>query len=108
MLWFIPSRVIFLSLGFGFFWLPHVPHDVTQEQNFTQATTIRLGSEWLMGPLLQNQNFHLIHHLFPMTPFYNNRKVWRLLESELRKKDLAIQYNFAIQPTIYPATSTSV
>ena len=101
MLWFIPSRIIFLSLGFGFFWLPHVPHTVTQEENFTEATTIREGMEWLMGPALQNQNFHLIHHLFPMTPFYNNRKVWKLLEAELRKKDLAIQHNFAIHPTIH-------
>jgi beta-carotene hydroxylase len=101
MLWFVPSRIIFLMLGFSFFWLPHVPHDVTQEENFTQATTIRLGLEWFMGPLLQNQNFHLIHHLFPMTPFYNNDKVWRLLESELRKKDLAIQHGFAIRPVIY-------
>jgi beta-carotene hydroxylase len=102
-LWFIPSRLILLMLGFSFFWLPHVPHDVSQEENFTQATTVRLGHEWLMGPLLQHQNFHLIHHLFPMTPFYNNPKVWRLLEAELRKKDLAIQHGLAIQPTIYPA-----
>lgn len=103
MLWFIPSRVIFLTLGFSFFWLPHVPHDTAQEENFTRATTIREGHEWLMGPALQCQNFHLIHHLFPMTPFYNNQKVWKLLESELRKKDLAIQHGFAIHPTFYPA-----
>jgi beta-carotene hydroxylase len=103
MLWFIPSRVIFLTLGFSFFWLPHVPHDVSQEDNFTQATTIREGVEWFMGPALQNQNFHLVHHLFPMTPFYNNAKVWRLLEPQLRHKDLAIQHYFAIRPTIYRA-----
>jgi len=103
-LWFIPSRLILLMLGFSFFWLPHVPHDVTQEENFTQATTVRIGHEWLLGPLMQHQNYHLIHHLFPMTPFYNNPKVWRLLEAELRKKDLAIQHGFAIHPTIYPAT----
>jgi beta-carotene hydroxylase len=103
MLWFIPSRVIFLTLGFSFFWLPHVPHDTEQEKDFTRATTIREGAEWFMGPALQNQNFHLIHHLYPMTPFYNNRKVWYLLEAELRKKDLAIQHNFAIRPTIHPA-----
>jgi beta-carotene hydroxylase len=106
MLWFIPSRIIFLSLGFSFFWLPHVPHTVTQEENFTEATTIREGMEWLMGPALQNQNFHLIHHLFPMTPFYNNRKVWQLLETELRKKDLVIQHNFAIRPTIHRGTDS--
>jgi fatty acid desaturase len=103
MLWFIPSRVIFLTLGFSFFWLPHVPHDTEQEHNFTRATSVRLGHEWLLGPALQCQNYHLIHHLFPMTPFYNNEKVWKLLEPQLRRKDLAIQYGFAIRPTIHPA-----
>jgi fatty acid desaturase len=101
MLWFIPSRVIFLTLGFSFFWLPHVPHDVEQEHNFTRATTIREGAEWLMGPALQNQNYHLIHHLYPMTPFYNNHKVWHLLEPELRKKELAIQRKWAIKPDLH-------
>jgi beta-carotene hydroxylase len=101
MLWFIPSRFILLTLGFSFFWLPHVPHDVSQEQNFTRATTVRLGYERLMNLLLQHQNFHLIHHLYPNTPFYNNGKVWHLIEAELRKQDLAIQHGFAIQPVIY-------
>jgi fatty acid desaturase len=107
MLWFIPSRVIFLTLGFSFFWLPHVPHDVEQEKNFTGATTIREGAEWFMGLVLQNQNFHLIHHLYPMTPFYNNHRVWHLLEPELRKKDLAIQHNFSIRPVRYPAAPSA-
>jgi fatty acid desaturase len=107
MLWFIPSRIIFLTLGFSFFWLPHVPHDVEQEQDFTRATTIRMGHERFMGLALQNQNFHLIHHLFPMTPFYNNHKVWYLLEGQLRKKDLVIQHNFAIRPKLHPAPTGS-
>lgn len=108
MLWFIPSRLIFVILGFTFFWLPHLPHDVTQEENFTRATTIREGYEWLLGPALQYQNAHLIHHLYPMTPFYNNVKVWKLLEPELRKKDLAIQHGFALRPTIYLAPKTAL
>jgi fatty acid desaturase len=103
MLWFLPSRVIFLTLGFSFFWLPHVPHDVEQEKDFTRATTIREGAEWFMGPALQNQNFHLIHHLYPMTPFYNNRRVWQILEPALRRKDLAIQHGFAIRPRLHAA-----
>jgi fatty acid desaturase len=103
MLWFIPSRIIFLTLGFSFFWLPHVPHDTRQEENLTRATSVRLGHEWLMGPALQNQNYHLIHHLYPMTPFFNNRKVWLLIEPNLRQRDLAVQHNFNIRPTIYPA-----
>ena len=103
MLWFIPSRVIFLTLGFSFFWLPHVPHDTRQEDNLTRATAVRIGHEWLLGPLLQNQNYHLIHHLYPMTPFYNNRKVWRLIESQLRQRELAVQHGFDLHPTIYAA-----
>lgn len=103
MLWVIPSRLIQMALGFSFFWLPHVPHDVSQEENFTRATTIRQGHEWFMGPVLQYQNFHLIHHLYPATPFYNNGKVYRLIERELQHKDLAVQHGFAIHPTIHPA-----
>ena len=100
MLWFVPSRLVMLMLGFSFFWLPHVPHDVSQAENFTRATTVRFGWEWLLGPALQYQNYHLIHHLYPMTPFYNNYKVWKLLEPALMKQDLAIQHNFAIHPEI--------
>ncbi len=102
MLWFVPSRMILLMLGFSFFWLPHVPHDTKQEENYTRATTVRHGFEWILNPVLQYQNYHLIHHLYPMTPFYNNEKVYRLLEPELKRHDLAVQHNFAIKPTIYP------
>ena len=102
MLWFVPSRLIFIMLGFTFFWLPHVPHDTVQADNFTRATTIREGHEWFMAPALQYQHVHLIHHLFPMTPFYNNDKVWKLVEPLLRQKELAIQHGFAIQPVIHP------
>ncbi|WP_293389534.1 fatty acid desaturase [Nevskia sp.] len=107
MLWLVPSRMIFLTLGFSFFWLPHVPHDVRQDENLTKATAIRLGHESFMTPALQYQNFHLIHHLYPTTPFYNNVRVWQLLEPALRQRDLAIQYGFAIRPTIHPAPGSA-
>lgn len=98
MLWFIPSRLLLIALGFSFFWLPHVPHDTPQAANFTRATTVRIGHEWFLTPALQAQNYHLIHHLYPTTPFYNNLKVWRLLEEELRQYELSIQRGFAIRP----------
>jgi len=101
-LWFVPSRLTQLTLGFAFFWLPHEPHDVSQAENFTRATTVRQGLEWLMSPLLQYQNYHLVHHLFPRTPFFRNGEMWRLLEPVLRRYELAIQHDFAIKPTIYP------
>jgi beta-carotene hydroxylase len=104
LLWLLPTRIAGLLLGFTFFWLPHVPHDVSQEQNFFRATTVRLGLEWVMTPLLQYQNYHLLHHLYPSTPFYNNGRLWRLLEPELRRHELAIQHGLAIRPTIYPGS----
>ena len=99
-LWFIPSRITQLLLGLVFFWLPHIPHDTRQQDDFTRATTIRPEREWLFSPLLQWQNFHLLHHLYPTTPFYNNAKLWHLLEPELRRHTLAIQHGFAIEPEI--------
>lgn len=100
LLWLIPSRIMFLLMGFSFFWLPHVPHEVTQKENFTRATTIRKGWEGLLNIALQYQNYHLIHHLFPMTPFYNNYKVYKLIESDLDRYELAIQKNMHINPDI--------
>jgi len=103
MLWFLPTRILGITLGFTFFWLPHVPHEVSAAQDPYRATTIRRGLEWLMTPVLQHQNYHLIHHLYPRTPFYNNLRVWRLIEPELRQHELAVQHGFDIHPTIEAA-----
>jgi beta-carotene hydroxylase len=100
MLWFIPARVTMLIFGFLFFWLPHAKDDVTAQENLTLATAHRLGHEWLLGPLLQFHNYHLLHHLWPATPPYRHPSVWRLMEPELRQRELAIQHGFAITPTI--------
>ncbi len=100
LLWFVPTRITFTLLGFAFFYLPHNPHDVTQEENATRATTLRMGSEWLLTPVLQFHNYHMIHHLFPSTPFYNIIRVWQILEPDFRTFDLAIQHHFALNPAI--------
>lgn len=103
-LWFIPSRLAFIGIGFSFFWLPHAhaPNEhmeLEQVKNYTLATTLRIGMERVLNPLLQYQNYHLIHHLWPTTPFYNNEKVWHLVEPELRQRDLAIVKPLDIQPS---------
>jgi len=97
----VPSRIALIGLGFTFFWLPHVPHDTAQADNFTRASTVRLGHERFMNIALQYQNFHLLHHMYPTTPHYNNTKLWHLLEPMLRQRELAIQQGFAIQPEIW-------
>lgn len=101
LLWFIPSRVTFLLVGCVFFWLPHVKDDVESEDDLTLATSVRLGHEWLLTPVCQFHNYHLMHHLFPTMPAYQHLKAWRVLEPELMKRNLQIQHGFAIQPTVH-------
>ncbi|MGI9346782.1 MAG: fatty acid desaturase [Gammaproteobacteria bacterium] len=109
MLWLIPSRLGFIGMGYAFFWLPHAHwpnpgRNLKQSDNFTLATLVRTGGERILTPLLQYQNHHLIHHLWPTTPFYNNAKLWHLLEDEIRERDLAEVHGLQIQPT-YNITS---
>ncbi|MCY1262357.1 Fatty acid desaturase [compost metagenome] len=100
-LWFIPARLTFMSVGFMFFWLPHVKDDVSSEEDLTLATSMRLGHEWLLTPLCQCHNYHLIHHLFPTMPSYRHTRAWQALEPELMQRNLQIQHGFAIQPVVH-------
>ena len=103
LLWLLPTRIAFIGIGFSFFWLPHVhwpdpERNLKQSDNPTLATAVREDYPAFFTPVFACQNFHLIHHLWPTTPFYNNRKLWLLVEDELRQRDLAIQRGFSIQP----------
>lgn len=100
----IPSRIMFVFIGFTFFWLPHNhwsgdEAEYEQRKNYSIATSIREGREGLMNFLLQYQNYHLVHHMWPTTPFYNNEKVFRLLESEFRQRDLFVAKDFDVFPS---------
>jgi fatty acid desaturase len=119
MLWFIPSRIVTALIAFVFLWLPHLDGDengqlahITTAQstadNLTAGTTVRIGHERLLDPLMQWHNYHLIHHLWPSTPSYNHRAVWRLMEPELRSRELRIQHGFALIPTLHRAGTTAV
>ena len=119
MLWFIPSRIVVGLVSFVFLWLPHLERDengrlahITSDDpamdHLTTGTTVRIGSEGLLDPLMQWHNYHLIHHLWPTTPSYNHRAVWRLMEPELRARALRIQHGYALTPTFHPAGTTAV
>lgn len=80
--WFIPSRIAIVFLAFAFDFLPHWPHAVPERENKYQATSNRVGLEWLLTPVLLYQNYHLVHHLYPRVPFYRYLKVWKGNEAE--------------------------
>ena len=98
MLWFIPSRITVFLICVVFVILPHAPGTVGQEQDKYMATTMRMGCEWLLTPLMVYQNYHLIHHLWPEIPFYKMHKAWYLKYDEINAENISFQTAFGVTP----------
>lgn len=89
--WLLPSRLAITFLALAFDYWPHSPYKTTEAENKFLATSVRAGSEWLLTPLLLAQNYHLVHHLYPLVPFYRYVKVWRAREGfHLSKSPLLV------------------
>ncbi|MDC0147729.1 fatty acid desaturase [Alphaproteobacteria bacterium] len=97
-LWFLPTRIALGFVGYVFVFLPHYPAQISSKEDKYKATTMRLGYEWLLTPLMVAQNYHLIHHLYPNIPFYRYLKVWSLRRDEIMAKNPAIQRGFSLSP----------
>jgi ring-1,2-phenylacetyl-CoA epoxidase subunit PaaE len=77
----IPARLAVAILAWSFDWLPHHGlHEHKGREGRFKATRNRVGAERIMSPLLLNQNYHLVHHLHPLIPFYRYVQVWRRSE----------------------------
>lgn len=63
--WIGPALIAATLLAFAFDWLPHQPHD--QRDRYRNSRILLFPG---LGVLLTNQNFHLVHHLYPRIPFY--------------------------------------
>lgn len=89
--WFFPLLVAVAMLGVCFDWLVHHPHaDKTlfrATRVLTSSSRVRLR---LMNALLLGQNLHLIHHIYPRTPFYRYGAVYRRGEKFLRSQNVQI------------------
>lgn len=97
-LWFLPTRIALGFVGYVFVFLPHYPAKISSKKDKFKATTMRLGHEWLLTPLMVAQNYHLIHHLYPNVPFHRYMKVWALKRMEIMTKNPAIQKGFGLSP----------
>lgn len=76
-LYLIPQRIAVVYLAWAFDYLPHHGLHLTPAQDKLKTTRNRVGAERLLSPLLLYQNYHLIHHLHPLVPFYRYIAVWR-------------------------------
>lgn len=95
--WLLPERVAMFVLAWWFDWLPHHDLEDTQSENRYRATRNRVGSEWILTPLLLSQNYHLVHHLHPSIPFYRYVAAWRRNEEAYLERDSAIGTVFGQQ-----------
>ncbi|WP_280361576.1 fatty acid desaturase [Nocardia wallacei] len=93
----IPGRVAMFVLAWWFDWLPHHDLEDIQRENRYRATRNRVGSEWILTPLLLSQNYHLVHHLHPSIPFYRYVAAWRRNEAAYLERDSAISTVFGQQ-----------
>ena len=97
LIYLIPERVAMFVLAWWFDWLPHHDLEDTQRENRYRATRNRVGSEWILTPLLLSQNYHLVHHLHPSIPFYRYVATWRRNEAAYLERDSAISTVFGQQ-----------
>lgn len=73
----LPQRLQLTWLAFWFDWLPHHGLEATNRDSRLHTTRNIVGAEWLMTPLLFSQNYHLVHHVHPIVPFYRYVQAWR-------------------------------
>lgn len=97
LVYFIPERVAVFVLAWWFDWLPHHDLEDTQQENRYRATRNRVGSEWILTPLLLSQNYHLVHHLHPSIPFHRYVAAWRRNEEAYLEREAAIGTVFGQQ-----------
>lgn len=82
LLYLIPQRIGMGLLACWFDWLPHHGLRATPASDRFGVARLRVGHEWLLNLLLIGQNYHLLHHIDPMTPFYRYVKKWRQNEAD--------------------------
>jgi len=81
-LYYLPCRLAVLMLAWAFDYLPHHGLHHTPEQDKFKSTRNRVGRERLISPVMLYQNYHLVHHLHPLVPFYRYVAVWRRREED--------------------------
>jgi beta-carotene hydroxylase len=96
MLWFIPTRISAFLFVLVFSFLPHQPFETLGRDNEYKATALRLGSSWILSPLMANHNYHLIHHLYPNAPFYNYQKIMAIKGDEILAHDPLMPPTFGL------------
>jgi ring-1,2-phenylacetyl-CoA epoxidase subunit PaaE len=90
LLYVVPQRLAVLWLAFAFDYLPHHGLHLRPSEDKLKTTRNRIGGERWLSPLLLYQNYHLVHHLHPLVPFYRYLQVWRRNEAQYLEGEPAL------------------
>lgn len=87
---FVPSRLAILWLAYAFDYLPHHGLHHRPAEDKLKTTRNRIGGERWASLVMLYQNYHLVHHLHPVVPFYRYIAVWRRNERQYLEGDPAL------------------
>ena len=90
LLWLLPARITFFLIGFLFDYLPHHGAHATPSESRYRTATVRLGRERIVSPAMLYQNYHLVHHMHPLVPFYRYLRVWSRNDEHYVENDAAM------------------
>ncbi len=90
LLYLLPQRLAIAYLAWAFDYLPHNSLHARPGDDRLKTTRNRVGGERWVSPLLLYQNYHLVHHLHPVVPFYRYLRVWRRNERRYLDGDPAL------------------
>jgi len=91
--WIVPAVVGYGLLTFFFDYIPHHSLTATPIESRYHTTSILQTYSFLQpifSILLQYQDYHLIHHLYPTIPFYRYANKWEEKQEFLRTKNVPI------------------
>jgi fatty acid desaturase len=84
-LWPVSAILATAALGFFFNWLPHHPH--AGRERFHDARVVLLPG---LGVVTMGHAYHLVHHLWPQTPFWRYGAAFRALRPMLEREGCRI------------------
>lgn len=96
LVWMVPQRLGILATAYFFASIQH-PEGVLQSDYPLQATRMMKGYK-LTRVLMLGQSQHLIHHMFPMIPFYRYNAMWKLAKPEVADVQLTWSRVIGTQP----------
>lgn len=96
-LWIGPLIVTLHVLVFTFDYLPHFPHDSSDRRFNARAYGGRL-----VAILHLNQNYHLIHHLWPRIPWFRYREAYLATRPALQALGCRVSWEISPLPSHEP------